>query len=64
MPVPRRPAWVWMQVSVLIAMFVLSLWISSYLWHAGARTLAGLPLMVYTGAVTLYSMWTRFYRHP
>jgi NADH:ubiquinone oxidoreductase subunit 6 (subunit J) len=53
-----------MPVPTLIAMFVLSLWISSYLWHAGARTIAGLPLMVYTGAVTLYSMWTRFHRHP
>ena len=26
MPVPKKPVWVWMQVSVLIAMFVLSLW--------------------------------------
>jgi hypothetical protein len=36
MPIPKMPVWAWMQISFVIAMFLLSLWISSYLWHAGS----------------------------
>jgi hypothetical protein len=64
MPVRKLPVRFWMQVSVVIAMCLLSLWISSYLWHAGARSIAGAPLMLYTGAMTLYLLWTRFRQRP
>jgi hypothetical protein len=64
MPIPKMPVRGWMQVSFVIAMFLLSLWTSSRLWHAGARTIAGLPLMFYTAAMTLFSLWTRFHQHP
>jgi hypothetical protein len=63
MAIPKMPVWVWMRVSFVIAMFALSVCISSYLWHAGARTIAGAPLMLYAGAMTLYSMWKRFHSH-
>jgi hypothetical protein len=64
MAISKMPVWAWMQISFVIAMFLLSLWISSYLWHAGARIIASVPLMLYTGAITLYSMWKRFHQHP
>jgi hypothetical protein len=64
MSVPKMPVRAWTQISLIIAMFALSLWISSYLWHAGARIIASAPLMLFAGAMTLYSLWMRFHRHP
>jgi hypothetical protein len=46
MPVSKVPAWGWMQISFVIVMFSLSLWIASYLWHGGARIVAITPLMI------------------
>jgi hypothetical protein len=63
MPIPKMPVWAWMQISFVIGMFLLSLWISSYLWHAGAGTVAGTPLMLYAGVMMLYSLWMRFRQH-
>jgi hypothetical protein len=64
MPIPRMPAGAWMQIAFVIALLFLSLWIASYLWHTGARAIAGIPLLFYAGAMTLYSLWIRFWRHP
>ena len=59
MPIPRMLVWAWMQISFVIAMFVLSLWISWYLWHMRAGIIASVPLMLYAGVMSLYNMWRR-----
>jgi hypothetical protein len=64
MPIPKLPVRAWVQISFVIALFVLSLWIASYLWHAGARTIAGTPLILFAGGMTLYSLWMQFRQHP
>jgi hypothetical protein len=64
MPFSKVPAWGWIQISFVIVVFLLSLWIASYLWHAGAGIVAITPLMIFSGGITLYSLWIRFRQHP
>jgi hypothetical protein len=64
MPTSKLPVWAWVQISFIVTMFVLSLWFSWYLWHAGARIVAATPPMLFGAVMTLYSLWMRSRRHP
>jgi hypothetical protein len=57
MPIPESsPVLGWKQISFVIAMFLLSLCITSYLFRSGARALAVTPLTVF---VVVFSLWRR-----
>jgi hypothetical protein len=59
---PKMPLKAWLQIAVIILAFVASLLLSHRLWSMGGRTVAVAPLILYTGFVTLYSVYMRHHR--
>jgi hypothetical protein len=64
MAIPKMPAKAWLQIAVILGLFFVALTSSHHLWSTGQRAaVAGIPLIVYTGLITLYSAYKRVYRN-
>lgn len=62
MAIPKMPLKEWLQIALIILAFFASLIFSHHLWSMGGHTVAVAPLILYTGFVTLYSVYRRHHR--